>query len=67
MSVAFYRIEHDTRYVHAAPVSMSQHVAYLAPRRLARQTVHGYALEVEPEVFWRRGGPPTAARAGAGK
>jgi len=48
MSVAFYRIEHDTRYVHAAPVSMSQHVAYLAPRRLARQTVHGYALEVEP-------------------
>jgi transglutaminase-like putative cysteine protease len=49
MSGAFYRIEHDTRYVHAAPVSMSQHVAYLAPRRLARQVVHGYALEVEPE------------------
>jgi uncharacterized repeat protein (TIGR01451 family) len=24
-----------------------------------------YALEVEPEVFWRRGGPPKPARAGA--
>jgi len=48
MSGALYRIEHDTRYVHAAPVSMSQHVAYLAPRRLARQTVHEYALDVDP-------------------
>jgi large repetitive protein len=26
-----------------------------------------YALEVEPEVFWRRGGPPKAARAGVGR
>ena len=26
-----------------------------------------YALEVEPEVFWRRGGPPKAARAGVGQ
>lgn len=48
MSVAFYRIEHDTRYVHAAPVSMSQHVAYLVPRRLDYQVVHGHALDVEP-------------------
>ncbi len=48
MSMAFYRIEHDTRYIHAAPVSMSQHVAYLVPRRLAHQAVHGYALDVEP-------------------
>jgi len=24
-----------------------------------------YALEVEPEVFWRRGGPPKPARPGA--
>lgn len=49
MSAAFYRIEHDTRYVHAAAVSMSQHVAYLTPRRLAHQAVHEYALGVEPE------------------
>ena len=49
MSAAFYRIEHDTRYVHAAAVSMSQHVAYLAPRRLTHQAVHEYALRVEPE------------------
>jgi hypothetical protein len=26
-----------------------------------------YALEVEPEVFWRRGGPPQTARAQAGR
>jgi uncharacterized repeat protein (TIGR01451 family) len=26
-----------------------------------------YALEVEPEVFWRRGAPPQAAPAGAGR
>jgi hypothetical protein len=24
-----------------------------------------YALEVEPEVFWRKGGPPKQARPGA--
>jgi transglutaminase-like putative cysteine protease len=48
VSPAFYRIEHDTRYVHAAPVSMSQHVAYLTPRRLPRQAVHHYALDIEP-------------------
>ena len=48
MSVAFYRVEHDTRYIHAAPVSMSQHVAYLVPRRLTHQAVHGHALDVAP-------------------
>jgi transglutaminase-like putative cysteine protease len=49
MSSALYRIEHDTRYVHATAVSMSQHVAYLTPRRLARQAVHEYALDVTPQ------------------
>jgi large repetitive protein len=27
----------------------------------------GYALEVEPEVFWRRGGPAKPVPAGAGR
>jgi transglutaminase-like putative cysteine protease len=46
---ALYRIEHDTRYVHATAVSMSQHVACLTPRRLERQVVHEYRLEVQPQ------------------
>ena len=49
MTRAFYRIEHETRYVHASQVSMSQHVAYLTPRALARQSVHSCELDVEPQ------------------
>ena len=49
MRAAWYRIEHQTRYVHGSQVSMSQHVACLTPRRHDRQTVHEYALEVEPQ------------------
>ena len=45
---AVYRIEHETRYVHAGGVSTSQHVAYLTPRTLPRQTVRWHELAVEP-------------------
>jgi transglutaminase-like putative cysteine protease len=48
MIAALYRVEHETRYVHATQVSMSQHAACLTPRQLARQTVHEYELDVEP-------------------
>jgi len=48
MNQACYRIEHETRYVHAGQVSMSQHIACLTPRPLERQTVHGCALDVNP-------------------
>jgi hypothetical protein len=56
MTRAFYRIEHETRYVHASQVSMSQHVAYLAPRPLERQVVHRSELDVDPRPV------PTARR-----
>jgi transglutaminase-like putative cysteine protease len=48
MSRAFYRVEHETRYLHASQVSMSQHLACLTPRRLPHQTVHRYELRVAP-------------------
>jgi transglutaminase-like putative cysteine protease len=47
-SAALYRIEHETRYAYAASVSTSQHVAYLRPRDLPRQTVHRHTLDVTP-------------------
>jgi len=48
MNRAFYRIEHETRYVHAGQVSMSQHIACLTPRPLEHQVVHACALDVHP-------------------
>jgi transglutaminase-like putative cysteine protease len=48
MSRAFYRVEHETRYLHASQVSMSQHLACLTPRQLPHQTVHSYELRVAP-------------------
>jgi transglutaminase-like putative cysteine protease len=43
-----YRIEHETRYVHAGLASTSQHVAFLTPRTLPRQRVAWHELEIEP-------------------
>jgi transglutaminase-like putative cysteine protease len=43
-----YRIEHDTRYVYQTAVATSQHVAWLEPRSLARQTVRSHALSIAP-------------------
>ena len=48
MSDALYRIEHETRYVHSSGVSTSQHVAYLTPRTLPRQSVRWHELVIEP-------------------
>ncbi|MEO8259831.1 MAG: transglutaminase family protein [Acidobacteriota bacterium] len=48
MSDALYRIEHETRYVHASGVSTSQHVAYLTPRTLPGQSVRWHGLAIEP-------------------
>jgi transglutaminase-like putative cysteine protease len=45
---AVYRIEHQTRYVHTAGVSTSQHVAYLRPRTLPHQQVRWHEVEIDP-------------------
>jgi transglutaminase-like putative cysteine protease len=43
------RITHDTRYHYASVVDTAQHVAHLQPPHTACQTVHSYALTIEPE------------------
>lgn len=48
MTSARYRIDHQTRYVHASGVSTSQHVAYLTPRTLPHQSVTSHDLAIEP-------------------
>ena len=48
MTDAVYRIEHETRYVHAGGVSTSQHVACLTPRTLPHQRVQWHELAIEP-------------------
>ena len=48
MSGFLYRIEHETRYVHVGGVATSQHVAYLMPRTLPRQSVRWHELSIEP-------------------
>lgn len=48
MSSVFYRIEHQTRYVHSRLVSTSQHMGCLTPRSLPRQIVHAHELTVDP-------------------
>jgi transglutaminase-like putative cysteine protease len=49
MSRFRYRIEHETRYAHVGGVATSQHVAYLMPRTLPRQSVLWHELSIEPE------------------
>jgi transglutaminase-like putative cysteine protease len=48
VSDAVYRIEHETRYVHAGGVSTSQHVAYLTPRTLPHQSPRWHELAIDP-------------------
>lgn len=43
-----YRIEHDTLYEYAAPVSLSRHILHLVPRPCAWQVLHDHALAVLP-------------------
>lgn len=48
-----YDVVHETTYRHVGPVSVSQHVCYLTPRELPRQSVHDWRLDVEPEAVDR--------------
>ena len=43
-----YRVEHETRYAYAAPVSQSWQLARLTPRPLPWQTVLSHQLHIEP-------------------
>ena len=48
MSGVRYHVEHVTRYVHAARVSTSQHIACLTPRTLDQQIVLCHDLTIDP-------------------
>ena len=50
MAGLVYDIEHRTRYVHAARVTTSQHVACLEPRALPHQRLLAHELRIEPDA-----------------
>ncbi|MBM4003516.1 MAG: transglutaminase family protein [Planctomycetes bacterium] len=43
-----YRVEHQTTYVNARPVSVGHNEARLTPRVTARQAVLSHAIQIEP-------------------
>lgn len=49
-----YEVTHRTLYEYAAPVSVSQHVARLAPRVTATQSCSAFTLEISPEPTLRQ-------------
>jgi transglutaminase-like putative cysteine protease len=49
-----YEIIHRTLYEYAVPVSVSQHVARLAPRATATQTCGDFRLEISPAPTLRK-------------
>ncbi|CAN5646887.1 transglutaminase family protein [soil metagenome] len=46
---ARYMVDHETRYVYAAPVSQSWQLARLRPRELPWQHLDTYSLDITPE------------------
>jgi len=52
-----YRVEHDTRYVYASPVSQSWQLARLTPRVLPWQQLHACVIDIEPTPDERHESP----------
>lgn len=52
-----YRVEHDTRYVYAAPVSQSWQLARLTPRVLPWQQLRACSIQIEPPPDERHEAP----------
>jgi transglutaminase-like putative cysteine protease len=48
MTVARYRVDHETRYHYGQPVGMSRQVLHLSPRPLPWQTVLAHDLSISP-------------------
>jgi transglutaminase-like putative cysteine protease len=44
------RLQHDTRYVYAAPVTLSPHIFYLRPRESSRLRLNAYTCTLDPSV-----------------
>ena len=54
MNVQRYRVEHETRYAYAAPVSQSWQLARLTPRTLPWQRLLSHSLQIDPTPDERR-------------
>lgn len=57
MDAARYLIEHETRYVYAAPVSQSWQLARLTPRDRPWQKLLSHLIQIEPEPDERHEAP----------
>ncbi|MBX3620761.1 MAG: transglutaminase family protein [Rhizobacter sp.] len=57
MSPARYSVEHETRYVYAAPVSQSWQLARLMPRNLPWQKLLAHTLQIDPPPDERHDAP----------
>ena len=49
-----YRVEHETRFAYAAPVSQSWQLARLTPRTLPWQALLSHSLQIDPQPDERR-------------
>ena len=54
MNAERYRVEHETRYAYAAPVSQSWQLARLTPRTLPWQRLLSHSLQIDPTPDERR-------------
>jgi transglutaminase-like putative cysteine protease len=54
MNAERYRVEHETRYAYAAPVSQSWQLARLTPRTLPWQRLLSHTLQIDPAPDERR-------------
>ena len=43
-----YEVSHRTLYRYTSPVVQSQHIVHMSPRTVARQTVKGHTLLIDP-------------------
>ncbi|MET0334809.1 MAG: transglutaminase family protein [Rhizobacter sp.] len=57
MSTDRYTVEHETRYVYAAPVSQSWQLARLTPRNLPWQKLLSCAIQIDPKPDERHEAP----------
>jgi len=58
-----YTVEHETRYVYAAPVSQSWQLARLTPRTLPWQKLLSHSLQIDPPADERHDAPDSFGNA----
>jgi len=46
--MSVYQVDHETTYEYTLPVAISQHLAHMQPREVARQKWRRHTLDIEP-------------------